>query len=220
MRGITALNSRSGTTGLASERPPFRGRTRETAAVRRAKILDAAMCLIGERGYYGFTIQELGRRCGLSNPGLLHYFPSKQDVLLGVLHELEVREAEFMEPLAQMAFHASADRPSQMTLHILLTMVDRATANPKLARVLVGLHAEALDPSHPAHSWWREREAKTLTFLSSLLRPVVTDPDMTARLVLACMDGLFLQWLSARQEEYATLDWQLALERLLPELHA
>lgn len=196
-------------------------RTREAAAVRRARILDAAIGLIGERGYYGFTIQELGKRCGLSNPGLLHYFPSKQDVLLGVLDELEAREAAFMEPLAQMAFHVEGgDRSPGMALHVLATMVERATANPKLARVLVGLHAEALDPGHPAHTWWREREAKTLTFLSRLLRHFVAEPDQAARLVLACMDGLLLQWLAAGSNADATPEWHRAIKRLLPEIHA
>ena len=42
-------------------------RTRGNSAARRGQILEQAIGLIGERGYYGFTIEELGRRCGLSN---------------------------------------------------------------------------------------------------------------------------------------------------------
>lgn len=200
--------------------PAIKRRTREAAAVRRARILEAAIGLIGERGYYGFTIQELGKRCGLSNPGLLHYFPSKQDVLIGVLQELEARETAFMTPLAQLALHAEQEDSSpELALHILVTMAERATASPKLARVIVALHAEALDPEHPAHGWWREREAMTLGFLSQLLHRHVPQPDMAAKLVLSCMDGLLLQWLSVRDGRQIVPDWKQALARLLPELH-
>jgi len=201
----------AGTPALATVR-----RTRETPAVRRARILEAAIDLIGERGYYGLTIQELGKRCGLSNPGLLHYYPSKHEVMLGLLDELLARETTFMEPLAQMAFEA---RDGDRALSILYSMAERAMANPRLARVLVALHGEALDPAHPAHGWWREREARTLEFLCRLLAPFVDDAAPTARLVLASMDGLFLHWLADRPGIDIAQTWRSALMRLLPELH-
>jgi AcrR family transcriptional regulator len=191
-------------------------RKREAPATRRARILEAAIDLIGERGYYGFTVQELGKRCGLSNPGLLHYFPSKQALMLGLLEELQEREATFMEPLAQMAFEV---QDGHRVLSILHAMAERAMVNPRLARVLVALHGEALDPAHPAHRWWREREARTLAFLSRLLEPFVTDALATSRLLLASMDGLFLQWLADRTAVDIAQTWRSALVRLLPELY-
>lgn len=191
-------------------------RPREAPAVRRARILDAAIDLIGEKGYYGFTIQELGKRCGLSNPGLLHYYPSKQDVLLGLLDELQAREAAFMEPLAQMALESPDQDRVRSILHAIM---ERATANPAMARVLVALHGEALEPAHPAHGWWREREERTLGFLCRLLEPFLADPQAAACLLLASMDGLFLQWLADQEKMDIAQTWRLWLMRLLPELH-
>jgi AcrR family transcriptional regulator len=207
-------------TAKADHQRAFNRRTREAAAVRRARILDAAMELIGERGYYGFTIQELGTRCGLSKPGLLHYFPSKNHVLLAVLEELEARETIVMEPLAQMALEGHGENHGrEKAISILIAMVDRTIANARFARVVVGLHGEALDPAHPAHDWWREREARTLGFLRRLLSPFLTDAEAASRLILASMDGLLLQWLSGTSRLDLAQAWRYALTRLVPELH-
>jgi AcrR family transcriptional regulator len=193
-----------------------RRRTREAAAVRRARIIEAAIGLFGERGYYGFTIQELGKRCGLSNPGLLHYFPSKIDVLLQVLAELEARETEFMEPLFQQATQEGASKAAVQTM--LRALVVRATAHPENLRVLVELQAESLSPEHPAHAWWLRRDAITRQFIADILRPYVPRPEAVARQVLAMLDGFCTQWLRDYPSRDIAGEWDDAIARLLPEL--
>lgn len=196
-------------------------RTREATEARRALILEAAIGLFGERGYYGFTIQELGKRCGLSNPGLLHYFPSKQDVLLQVLKELEVREAEFMEPLVQRATREVAGhRSREAVLTILRAMIARATSRPEIVRLMAEIQIESLNPSHPAHDWWQMRDEGSRQFFTDLLRPHVKYPEIAARHLLALMDGLCAQWLRAYPTLSAVVEWDHALARFLPELHA
>jgi AcrR family transcriptional regulator len=195
-------------------------RTREAPEVRRARILDQAFALIGERGYYGFTIQELARRSGLSNPGLLHYFPSKPEVLLAVLAELEVREAEVVEPLVHMAERELVGAEANAAvLSILHAMIARAVAQPQIVRLLVELQAESLDPDHPAHEWWQRRETILLDFLVRLLKSYFDNPQPIARQVMATMDGLAMQWLRANCTFDAAAEWQQVLARLLPELH-
>ena len=196
--------------------PPKR-RSREATELRRARIIEAATGLFGERGYYGFTIQELGKRCGLSNPGLLHYFPSKLDVLLGVLSELEAREGEFMEPLVQQARHDAGSKDAVLT--ILRALVARVTSGPEKVRIMIEFQAESLDPAHPAHGWWQNREAVLLRLFAGLLKPYVARPDAAARQVMAMMDGVLLQWLRAWPRLDSTAEWNDALKRLLPELH-
>lgn len=196
--------------------PPKR-RSREATELRRAHIIEAAIGLFGERGYYGFTIQELGKRCGLSNPGLLHYFPSKLDVLLGVLSELEARESEFMEPLVQQARHDAGSKDAVLT--ILRALVARVTSGPEKVRIMIEFQAESLDPAHPAHAWWQNREGVLLRLFAGLLKPHVARPDAAARQVMAMMDGVLLQWLRAWPRLDSTAEWNDALKRLLPELH-
>lgn len=196
-------------------------RTREATEARRARILEAAIGLFGERGYYGFTIQELGKRCGLSNPGLLHYFPSKLDLLLQVLAELEARESEFMEPLVQQAKQGEGGKDSKVVVLTILRAIGlRAAAHPEYLRVMIELQAESITPSHPAHEWWLRRDAVTRQFLADILRPYVQSPEAVARQVLALMDGFCTQWLRDTSGRDIAGDWNNALARLLPELHS
>src|SRR4051794_14775999 len=68
---------------------------RAETALKRERILEETLRIVSERGYHGFGIQELAERCGLTKPGLLHHFGSKDQLLITLLNEVEGRkEAE------------------------------------------------------------------------------------------------------------------------------
>src|SRR3954452_23736417 len=54
---------------------------------RRAEIVRAALEVIAERGYRGATLGAVAERVGLTQQGLLHYFPTKEALLIAVLAE-------------------------------------------------------------------------------------------------------------------------------------
>lgn len=66
-------------------RPP--GRTQEGEATRR-RLYEAAIALIGERGYEGATLREVATRVQVSPALLYRYFPSKRAVVLALYDEL------------------------------------------------------------------------------------------------------------------------------------
>lgn len=51
------------------------------ATGRHREILEAAMELVGERGYGGASLRELARRVGIQQPSLYHYFASKEEMV-------------------------------------------------------------------------------------------------------------------------------------------
>lgn len=53
----------------------------------RARILDAALALMSERGVDGTSMRQLAGESGLNVATLYHYFPSKADVLRAVIEE-------------------------------------------------------------------------------------------------------------------------------------
>ncbi len=53
----------------------------------RARILDAALSLMGEHGVAGTSMRMLAGECGLNVATLYHHFPSKDDLLQAVLAE-------------------------------------------------------------------------------------------------------------------------------------
>jgi AcrR family transcriptional regulator len=194
-------------------------RTPEDTAVRRARILDIAIAVIGERGYYGFTLQELAQRCGLSNPGLLHYFPSKLDLFKTVLEELESREVAHMRPLIQAAAaRAGGIEARSAVLDILRTIVARDSERPHVIRLVAELGLETLDSSHPAYAWWSSKASIARTFIEKLIGPYVDEPASRARQVMAMSSGLEVYWLRSGRSFDIVAEWDSALARLLPEL--
>lgn len=197
-----------------------RKRTRENPEVRRGQILDEAVRIVGERGYHGFTVQELAQRCGISNAGLLYHFPSKDQLFLAMLQAYEAQESAVMAPvvaLTQRALERNEDS-AMAVLELFRTMIDRAASQPHIGRLYMVLQSETLDASHPAHASFRARETATLSLFATVVRPFTDQPHVTARQLLALMDGLALQWLRGGQEFDILAEWDRAVAMLLPRL--
>src|SRR4051794_35478696 len=64
---------------------------------RREQILYAAQTAFASRGYRGASIAAIAEDVGLSEPGLLHYFPSKATLLLETLefHHRRTKDEAF-----------------------------------------------------------------------------------------------------------------------------
>ncbi|WP_097093718.1 TetR/AcrR family transcriptional regulator [Novosphingobium sp. Chol11] len=168
---------------------------------RREQILEAAARIVGEKGYHGFGIQELAKACGLSNAGLLHHFPSKDEVLIAVLRERDRRDADAVSLRLKICEPSdSGDLSLEVLLRSLRAAVIQNSQQKDFVRLYAVLRAEALNRDHPAHRYFDEREAGALELFERLFRPFVSDPAAVARHLLALMHGLELQWL---REEFA-----------------
>lgn len=52
---------------------------------RKEAILSHAAALFAKKGYLGTSVMDIARACGSSKSLLYHYYPSKEDVLFGVM---------------------------------------------------------------------------------------------------------------------------------------
>ncbi len=67
----------------------------ERTRAMRARLLEATVELLVEKGYAGTSTTLVSDRAGVSRGAQLHHFPTKQDlVVAAVLHVTEVRGAE------------------------------------------------------------------------------------------------------------------------------
>jgi AcrR family transcriptional regulator len=189
-------------------------RSREDPAARRQQILDGAIRTFGQRGYHGFTVRELAKSCGLSNAGLLHYFPSKDQLLEAVMQEMERRELQALAPLAARTY---VSLPA--FLAFMQALVARESTYPEFARLYAVLQSESLDEVHPAHDSFRARESAQLKRFARLVAPHVAEPRSTARHLVALMDGLRLQWLRDGQKFDMAAEWARAVTTLVPGLN-
>jgi AcrR family transcriptional regulator len=194
-------------------------RTRENPAVRRASILDHALRLIGQHGFNGVRLQGLAKECGLSNAGLLHYFGSKDELLVALIDEIVQREIAAIAPRVAAVEQAQAqgDTARLATIALLRFMLLRATEQPEQARFLFVLQAEAMDPSHPAHVWFQTREEETVALFANLLSPIVDNSQAIARWLIAARNGLIQQWLTSPEAFDLPASWDGLMATLLPE---
>ncbi|HSN43249.1 MAG TPA: TetR/AcrR family transcriptional regulator [Propionibacteriaceae bacterium] len=161
---------------------------------RRTLILDVAIELFGEVGFRGTSLRDIATRAGLTHPGLLYHFASKEQLLQEVLRRRDSRNSELvgitsMDPVER--------------LKALMVLVEYNETTRIQVQLFATLSAEATDPSHPAHEFFTTRYEEAVTRYRTmceglgergLLRHGV-DPEVAARTLIAVMDGMQIQWL-------------------------
>ena len=105
---------------------------REQRNDKRARILDAAVKVFAERGYFSSTVAEIARAAGVADGTIYLYFKSKDDLLFELFDEKMTQ----LIGDAKAALAQEQDAPSRLKRFIRLhfSLVEK---NPDLASVLV-----------------------------------------------------------------------------------
>jgi AcrR family transcriptional regulator len=160
---------------------------------RRAEILAAALEVFAERGYRGGSLAAVADRVGLTQQGVLHYFPSKDALLTDVLRLRDALDGR--EP-------AGPAEPARGGLAGLEALVARNATRPGLVQCFTVLAGESVTDQHPAQDFFAARYRTLRPELAEMLRAELGDPgpsgltaDEASALLIAIMDGLQQQWL-------------------------
>lgn len=188
-------------------------RAAQKQATRR-RILDLAAQIIGEKGYYGFSLHDLAQRCGLTNGGLLYHFASKDSLLVAVLRDRDTKNAEAI--MAEFGHDKAVYEDLGVLIKTLHTIAMRASRQPELVRLFAMLQGEALSPEHPAYTFFEDRDAALQAGFTAMVAPHVSDPQATACQLLAMLTGLEMIWLKANCSLDLVELWDRSLALLLP----
>lgn len=184
------------------------------SAARRQEIIEAAVEVFATVGYHKGSLRDVADRVGMSQAGLLHHFPSKEQLLAGVLTWRDDDARAFM------------GEPAATGTDLLRGLVDLATYNsgrPQLVELHVILSGEGASVEHPLHDYFVQRYERVYTairdaFVEAAERGQLrdgVDPSSAAKTVIALLDGLQLQWLLHRDQVDMAADLRRYLQLLL-----
>lgn len=63
------------------------------------QIIDAALKVFGEKGYYNATISEIARKAKVSEATVYEYFGSKEDLLFAIPEEITRNSVDFLDAM-------------------------------------------------------------------------------------------------------------------------
>lgn len=171
--------------------PEIRSSARSGAA--RQRVLDSALRAIAANGFQGSSLANIAADAGLTTAGLLHHFPSKEQLLVAVLAERDRLDGARFQ-LAGFRGLAALDR--------LVELVQHNTMVPGLVQAYTVLMGESVSEDHPAREWFRVRYPRRRANLAAALRAGIewgeiradVNCDALAAEIIAMMDGLQVQW--------------------------
>ena len=158
---------------------------------RRDQILRVALETFAERGYRGTSLALVAEKIGLTQQGVLHYFPTKQTLLVEVL---KLRDAEDYQ-----RFDSGSEEPH---LDGIRHLMEYNATRPGVVQSFTVLSAESVTEAHPARDFFVQRYRTARGHHVDGLREELGEriagrltPEQAAALLVAVMDGLQLQWL-------------------------
>jgi len=164
---------------------------------RREEILQAASNLFGIHGFRGTSLARIAETVDLTEPGLLHYFPSKVHLLQEVLAYRDAQDEEKYSSLVD---------PDNLSLSKYFSLLEKLVAQNEeitgLVRLFTILVSESIRSDHPSHDYFvnrygraRETLAGPFSTLDDIEIPADIDLNNLSTLIIAVMDGLQIQWL-------------------------
>ena len=162
---------------------------------KRARILEAAVRVFADRGFFNATVAEIARAAGVADGTIYLYFKGKDDLLLQLFEE---KMAELLSS-AQAALAEETDAPSRLRRFILHHFL-AVEKNPELAAVLIVELRQSAQALRPA-------EKARLTAYLDVIAEVVRagqdrgeiaqgiSPSVVKRAIFGALDELALGWL-------------------------
>jgi AcrR family transcriptional regulator len=179
---------------------PGTSRSGRPPKVAVADIIDIALEMFGTRGLRGTSIGAVAERAGLTDSGVLHYFPNKEALIDAVVERAVEEQTSQMRALVapggldaikRMAAWGEIvqDTPELVALQVILSseaILEDSSVAPHVVRRYAAIHDLAA-------GLIREGIAR------GEIRPDV-DADWEASATVAYLDGIRLQWFySGRQ---------------------
>jgi TetR/AcrR family transcriptional regulator, transcriptional repressor of aconitase len=169
---------------------PSRPRSYAKGVARRQEILDHAIEVFADKGAEGTSLRAIAEKIGVSHAALLHYFGSREELLVEVLREGERRHGD--------------PRDKEEVVGTMVRAAERNVTIPGFVSLYTSMLAGSLEADKEvSRAYFATRFARIRARLAELIRIAQdegrfrrgVDPEAMAALVIAASDGLQIQWL-------------------------
>lgn len=150
---------------------------------RRAEIIATARALIAQEGYRSLSLREVARRCDMSAPGLMHHFADMPSLLDAVLASRDDDDIS----------HIMGAAPEDATFDDVVDAAFAFYADDPEVPSFDALEAEAIDPTHPAHAYFVDRDERVYRAMRPIIDRHFQNPDQAYVLLRVVVDGLRLR---------------------------
>jgi AcrR family transcriptional regulator len=167
----------------------------ERTQQRKQQLIREAIRFFGQYGFHGARLADIARAAGVTEPGLLHHFPKKEQLLMEVLAE--------RDRMDQARFDFTQEGEIGDLLSAFQNLSEYNQSVPGLVQLFTVLVAESIDAQHPGHDFFMQRYQNGRKLNSEALqqaqergeiRDDIPAEDL-AVILYAMMDGLQVQWL-------------------------
>jgi AcrR family transcriptional regulator len=107
--------------------------SRKRRPFRREQILEAAVNLFNERGYYDTGMNDIGAAVGITGPGIYRHFPNKQAILETAI---ALTAEDMLERVDEIV--RTSETPRETLERLVLNSIDVFLDNPSL--VITAVH--------------------------------------------------------------------------------
>jgi AcrR family transcriptional regulator len=157
---------------------------------RKQRILKVAQRLLTRNGWRNTTLAQIAGEAGVTPPGLLHHFESKEQLLHAVLDARDLDD------------DAHADRKGDLIAEI-AQVADRFNRAPELVGTFTVLLVENILPDAPLHDRLLARQRDAIDIVAGGIRRgqaagryrTDIDPAVKAVEILAFINGMETSWL-------------------------
>jgi AcrR family transcriptional regulator len=168
------------------------------------RIINQAMRLFLEKGYYGTSIDEITQAAELTKGALYWHFKSKDDLLKRIIQEYEKR---FLDGLIQAVGEVEGGTSEKFEKYFRFNSTF-AYYNRELCVSFTTLAAELVGGHHRIEYDIKRIYKKYQQFLAGLILEGKKakifkkgiDPDLAALSIMGFHDGMLLQWSMNRNE--------------------
>lgn len=174
------------------------------AAVTRSRLLDAAAKVMGEVGYTGMRLADVGEAAGVQAPAIYYHFNSKEDLACEVFKSGLVRSAETMERSLLACSEMNALQRVAVAIEVHLRMTARRSDYARATAYRFGGHVPSSIQEYcrPYERNYARIWVRLLSEASEegLLREGV-DPKTAHLMLLGALNSVSYTWKPERSAE-------------------